>query len=238
MVRGTMVATAARRWTLGLGAGLVDAVYPARCAGCGRRGCWVCADCRAMVPPFVPPWCARCGIPDERACRCAELSPDLARLRSVAPFDGWLRRSVIAFKYDDETARAACLGDLLGDILGDFGVLDGLVPVPLHPRRLRARGYNQAVLLCDRAGASLGIPVREVLTRERETQAQVGLGADERRANVAGAFSLAPGAVVTGLRLALVDDVCTTGSTLGACAAVLTGAGAAEVVAATLAREV
>lgn len=166
------------------------------------------------------------------------LAADLALLRSAGPFDGWLRRAVIAFKYEDETARATPLGDLLRGALEEVDGLDGLVPVPLHARRRRERGYNQAALLCDRVGATIGIPTLDVLARERETRAQVGLGAEARRANVAGAFGMAPGRNVTGLRLALVDDVCTTGSTLAACAAVLVAAGAVEVVAATLAREV
>lgn len=216
---------------------LVEVLYPRRCAGCGRRGEWVCHACRGMVPCFVPPWCRRCGEPATRSCRCAELPAGLAALRSAAPFDGWLRLAILAFKYQDEWARAEHLGVLLADLLADLAPIDALVPVPLHPSRLRQRGYNQSALLAHHAGRVAGIPVLDTLTRVRATPQQVRLDAAARQANVDGAFVATANPDPVGLRLVLVDDVVTTGATLGACANALLAAGTARVDAVTLARE-
>ena len=215
-----------------------EALYPRRCAGCGRRGAWVCAACETTTPTFAPPWCGGCGAPFGRAaCRCHDLPPSLAAVRSAAAYDGWLRRAIIAFKYEGEPDRADHLGGLLRPVVADLHPVDVLVPVPLHPRRLRERGYNQATLLARTVGAGLSLPVREALDRTRATDQQARLGAADRWANVRGAFAAGGEVDVTGLRVALVDDVLTTGATLGACADVLAAAGAARVVAVTLARE-
>lgn len=220
------------------GRGLIEMLYPRRCAGCGRRGTWVCAACDAALPRFVPPWCHRCGVPRAAdRCHCANLSPALDGVRSVASFDGWLRSAILDLKYRDEWARADLLGDLLAEAVERMKPVDALVPVPLHPARQRRRGYNQAALLARRAGAAVGVPVNDALRRVRSTPRQVGSDAAGRRANVSGAFAAAD-EPLTGLRLVLIDDVITTGSTLGACAEVLRAAGAAEVRACTLGREI
>ena len=221
-----------------IAAALVDALYPKRCAGCERRGEWVCAGCEPTVPGFAPPWCLRCGAPPGLAyCRCDELPLALGAVRSAAPYDGWLRRAIIAYKYEGESGRADHLGAMLEPAVAALLPADALVPVPLHPRRQRERGFNQSALLARRAGAALGVPVVEVLLRTRLTHQQARLGAVERWANVAGAFAIAPGQDVRGRRLMLVDDVLTTGATLGACAEALIAGGAVSVSAATLARE-
>ena len=219
-----------------VGSILIDVVYPPRCAGCGRRGRWVCAACDTALPRFAPPWCDRCGVPISLGpCRCPDLEPDVLQVRSAAGFDGWLRPAILSFKYQEERARDEHLGDVLAGVLVGLGTIDALVPVPLHPTRLRQRGYNQSALLARRAGRALGIPVLDAVRRLRPTPQQVGLGADARRANVAGAF--AAGGELSGARLVIVDDVITTGSTLGACAIALRSSGALEVRGASLARE-
>ncbi len=157
-------------------------------------------------------------------------------MRSAAPYDGWLREAIPVFKYHDEWARAGHLGEVLATTLDTLGPTDALVPVPLHPRRERRRGYNQATLLARRVGDLTGLPVTEALRRLRDTPQQVGLEATARRTNVVGAFGPREGVSVAGLRLVLVDDVLTTSATLGACAEALATAGAAEVNAVTLAR--
>jgi len=229
----------ARRTIAAATAAIIDAIYPPRCgaADCGRRGAWVCPDCDAALSRIVPPWCARCGAPVGLApCRCHELVPALAAVRSVAPFDGWLRDAIVAFKYRDEWARADHLGGLLVERLASLGPVDAVVPVPLHPKRERRRGYNQAALLANRAGRRAHLPSLDALARTRDTPQQVGLEATARHANVAGAFAHCPDSDVAGKHLVLVDDVLTTGATLGACAETLLAAGAARVCAVTLAR--
>lgn len=221
-----------------LATGVLDTVFPPRCASCRRRGVWVCADCLPTTALFVSPLCDRCGIPFGLArCRCAEIAPELSVHRSVGEYGGWLRAAIIAYKYGDERARDVHLGGLLASIVPNVGAIDALVPVPLHRKRLRERGFNQAELLARQVGVRTGIPVLRALERTRATPHQVGLSGIDRMANVDDAFGPVKGVEVIGLRLALIDDVCTTGSTLGACAKSLIRSGATEVVSLTVARE-
>jgi len=161
----------------------------------------------------------------------------LAKVRSVGPFDGWLSGAIVQFKYHGEWARTAHLGGLLASAVAQFQHVDALIPVPLHSTRLRQRGFNQSLLLARHAGDVLNIDVMEALRRTRRTEAQVTLGAEQRMANVAGAFAVQPNTPVAGLSVVLIDDVVTTGSTLSACAKALIGAGAMSVEAVSLARE-
>jgi ComF family protein len=216
-----------------------DAIYPRRCAGCGARGMWLCDICRDTLDLFHEPWCARCGIPPVLAgCRCSALPPQIAAARSVGPFNGWLRNSIVALKYQDEADRASHLAAFLAAVVPAVAS-PVLVPVPLHPSRERARGYNQSALLARSAATMLGVPCDMMVERVRDTQSQVGLEASERAANMAGAFRVVPGlgrdlSLVTPV---LVDDVLTTGATLAACAQPLLDAGAPSVVVVTLARQ-
>jgi ComF family protein len=217
---------------------VIETFYPRRCAGCGRRGKWVCAACDAQVRRFAPPWCERCGAPSSLIpCRCAELTESLSVLRSAALDEGWLRHAVRSFKYAGESARAGHLGDLLPPLIAELPPFDALVPVPLHRGRQRKRGYNQARLLANAVNRATNQPVVEALVRFRATAQQVGLNAEARRANVREAFAVREGADISGGRFVLVDDVLTTGSTLGQCAETLVAAGAVWVGAVTLARE-
>jgi len=216
----------------------IDLVYPKRCAGCTRRGTWLCEDCRKALTLFSLPWCDRCGVPGTYLrCKCHSTPRNLDQVRSVGPFDGWLRGAVVQFKYHGEWARTAQLAPLLASTIVHLQPIDALIPVPLHPTRLRQRGFNQSLLLAQHAGELLNIEVKEPLIRTRRTDAQVNLGAQQRQANVAGAFTAQPDIAVAGLSIVLIDDVVTTGSTLSACAEALTVAGAASIKAASLARE-
>lgn len=103
--------------------------------------------------------------------------------------------------------------------------VDLLTPVPLHPHRLGERGYNQSMLLARELGEGMGTPVMECLSRSRETAAQAGLRAADRQANVRGAFRCIEGVDLSGRRVGIVDDVCTTGATLEDCARALRQAG-------------
>jgi ComF family protein len=148
-----------------------------------------------------------------------------------------LRGAIVQFKYHGEWARAVHLGEPLASTIALLHQVDALVPVPLHDSRLRQRGFNQSLLLAQEAGGLLGMDVKESLIRTRRTDAQVNLGAEERKANVTGAFAVQPNLPIAGLSVVLIDDVVTTGSTLSACADALVAAGAASVMAASLARE-
>jgi ComF family protein len=155
----------------------------------------------------------------------------------VLYFDGVLRTAIHALKYRNAQHLADPLGEMMGDYWRAHHIpADVIVPVPLHPSRERARGYNQSALLARRLGEITGLPIKEnLLARIRATAPQVELGAEARRENVRGAFHCAP-ASAAGLHVLLVDDVCTTGSTLEACSQALRAGGASSVWALTLAR--
>jgi ComF family protein len=228
-----------RDWLRLAGAATIETVYPRRCAGCGLRGVWVCDECFALVPLDDEPKCPRCGVPiGFSRCRCPDLALEIDRFRAVGPYRQWLGASIRYFKYGGERARGDHLGELLASRINEFLPFDCLVPVPLHRSRIRERGFNQAAILANVAGELLGVPVEEVLARNRDTGHQARLGADDRRVNVRGAFAVPNQNAVAGRRLVLVDDVMTTGSTLNACAKVLIEAGASWVGAVVLAREV
>jgi competence protein ComFC len=216
----------------------IDLVYPKFCAGCTRRGAWLCDACATALPCFSTPWCDRCGVPGTYSrCKCSSTPENLEQVRSVGPFDGWLRGAVVQFKYHGEWARAAHLGEPLAAAVAHMQRVDALIPVPLHSSRLRQRGFNQSLLLAQQAGGLLGVEVKEALVRTRQTDAQINLGAEQRIANVAGAFAVQPHIRLADLSIVLIDDVITTGSTLSACAEALINAGVSSVKAASLARE-
>ena len=188
-----------------------DLLLPPRCAGCGAPGSWFCHPCRDLCEPDDVPLAAG------------------PRARAAGVFAGPLRDALHRFKYRAEPALAAELGDLVaGVIAGDLargGVLDAIVPVPLHRRRAAERGYDQAALLAASVAERCGLPVLAPLRRVRWSRPQVELDRAERSINVAGAFVGVAGSLA-GLSVALIDDVATTGSTLGACASAARACGA------------
>ena len=149
-----------------------------------------------------------------------------------------MRQTVLQFKYRHLKAAAATLGEL---IINSFNLQprpgEALIAVPLHPKRLRQRGYNQSALLAAELGKLTGLPVIEgALVRVRNTIPQARTkSAAERRSNVQGAFACQQ--QMNGRDILLIDDVCTTGATLDACAAALKSAGAGTVRGLTLATE-
>jgi ComF family protein len=165
------------------------------------------------------------------------MSASLDHVRSVGPFERWLRSAIIQFKYHGEWARADHLAPLLANACRDLPNVDAVIPVPLHASRQRSRGFNQSFLLSQHIAPLLSAPVMDILVRTRPTQAQAHLGAGKRRTNVERAFAVRPGLHLAGRSCLLVDDVITTGATLAACADTLKAAGAPSVAAATLARE-
>lgn len=158
-------------------------------------------------------------------------------IRSVALFEGVLREVIHGLKYGNVRDLADDLGDMLTCYWKDHSwSADALVPVPLHPRRRRERGYNQSLLLAKRVERGTGVTVLDgVLRRHRYTMSQTHLGVQERRQNVSGAFACVDGRLA-GKNVVLIDDVCTTGSTLESCSVALYAGGARSVRALTLAR--
>jgi len=151
-----------------------------------------------------------------------------------------MRKAIHELKYRNLKAISACLAELLADYLG-ANPMPGevLVCVPLHPRRLRERGYNQSSLLARELGRRIGLPVIEdCLIRVKQAQPQVrAVDVEERRSNVADAFACRD-EKLGGKQIILIDDVCTSGATLESCAGVLKRKGATSVWGLTLAREI
>jgi ComF family protein len=154
---------------------------------------------------------------------------------------GPLQGALHLLKYSGMHSLGVWLGKELGVAMAEdpvFGSADFLLPVPLHPARLRERGYNQSGKICEGIAAVTGMPVlTAALVRSRNTPSQTALGLHEREDNVRGAFRFKPrhGGGVAGKAVVLVDDVMTTGATLLSCAGALRDAGAARVLAATVA---
>ncbi|WP_337286554.1 ComF family protein [Candidatus Methylomirabilis sp.] len=163
----------------------------------------------------------------------------MARAAALYEADGTMRQAILLFKYGGRRTLARHLGRLMAEGAGrlfDPRRFDLLIPVPLHPQRERARGFNQATLLAKEFGAGCGLPVgHRLLRRVRPTEAQSG-GRKEREDNVKGAFIVPQSDRVKDMRLLLIDDVFTTGATACECAKALLAAGAAEVGVYTLAR--
>ncbi|MEX2220351.1 MAG: ComF family protein [Candidatus Rokuibacteriota bacterium] len=162
--------------------------------------------------------------------------------RSAARYEDVVREALHAFKFRGRRALAAPLGDLVVEaVRGGLpaGLPELLLPVPLHPRRERERGFNQAALVARRVGRAWRRPVRDdVLVRTVATPSQTELDAPARRANVRNAFRLRRPEVIAGRHVVLVDDIFTTGATLSECARCLRAGGASIVGVLTVARVV
>jgi ComF family protein len=221
---------------------LLELLFPARCAACDAPGeapfCGVCAE--TLVP--LPAGCPLCGAPAEesslpvlrpRRCKpCRARAPPFAIASAAWLHGGALAEAIHRLKYEGRYELARPLGMLFEGCARPR--CDVLTPIPLHPRRLRERGFDQARLLAEAAGSRFGIRVAPLLVRVRETGQQVGRDRIARERNVRDAF--AAGARARGLRVCLIDDVLTTGATASAAARALLQAGAARVEVRTLAR--
>lgn len=228
---------------------LLEALYPERCPLCGTR-----APCgrHALAAEERVPRCELCSralppmLPDQDRCAaCRRRRPRYHRLlvlgdyRARAPGRPALREWVLALKHGGRRDLARPLGALLAARLrAATAARVLLVPVPLHPLRRLARGYDQAALLARGAGEVLGAPVRRLLARTRWTPPQGAVGTASRSANVGGAFAPAPGARadLLGVPVWLVDDVVTSGATAEACVRILATLGARRVSVLALAR--
>lgn len=221
----------------------LNLLFPQRCIGCGSEGEVFCLSCRTALPRIMPPLCPRCGNPqvDGLICSsCAGCHADIDGIRSPFRFEGVIRQAIHQLKYKHLRSLATPLGELLSEYLVANPVPgDALVPVPLHRKRLKERGYNQSDLIARELSKITKLPVmNDCLVRQRQTPPQARTATvDERRSNVVGAFACRDERM-KGKSVILIDDVCTSGATLNACAATLKTHGAGAVWGLTLAREI
>jgi ComF family protein len=219
---------------------ILDLVLPPRCGGCRAVGSWLCEPCRASARRLHEPLCPRCGVEldaPRKNCGCGGRLKSLSRLRSAVAYEGPVERAVLRFKYEGWRKLAGPLSQFVAERL----VVEGLsarcvVSVPLHPTRLRQRGFNQADLLAQELRRRLVIfaPVGK-LVRTRPTPPQVGRDRLRRFENVRDAFEW-HGPPLDGESMLLIDDVATTGATLDACAKALREAGSGPVIGVSVAR--
>lgn len=181
----------------------------------------------------------RCGL-------CRRLEPPFAKAVAYGSYDGGLRELIHLLKYEQVRPAAKVLGRMLAEAIAGLESYSiqspaAVVPVPLHARKLRQRGFNQTELIVREAlkigGGNGRLVLRSgVLERRRETQSQIGLTRHQRRENIRGAFAVAKPEQIVSREVLLVDDVFTTGTTVSECARVLLRAGASKIYVATVAR--
>jgi ComF family protein len=230
----------------------LNLLYPPVCQLCqGHRAeaqdGFVCGKCWSHIRFIRAPFCERCGLPFEGdlttnfiCTNCNDLELHFTFARSAVVAKSVVLEAIHRFKYSRALWFEAFLAGLLvreaAPILASEK-WDYLVPVPLHPLKLREREFNQAALLAQPLSRATQIPVNEkILQRVNPTATQTLLTRDERAANMKNAFVVRPGTRLAGKRIIVVDDVFTTGATTNACARALRAAGAAEVGVWTVAR--
>jgi len=235
---------------------LIDIIYPPRCLMCRKfspydeissTSNYLCSDCSADLNPITNPLCTVCGVPfsspkgENHLCEnCIRKKPYYELARAPYLYSGKLKNAIQRFKYNSETHLNTSLGGLLLNFVQKiFHKLNEyiIIPVPLHKRKLRERGYNQSLLLAKSLSRNLDVRLDYLsFTRKRYTLNQAGLRRKERKTNVKNAFSVMDIKAVEDRKILLIDDVFTTGYTLNECARTLKKSGAAEVICITLAR--
>src|SRR5438045_9194284 len=229
---------------------ITSLLYPPVCAICRANiggGQHLCDQCDAKAVRIVAPFCQTCSEPFEGAiigaftcANCAHRTIHFDAAVAAYRSRGIVREIILAFKYGRHIYLRHLVAYWLCAALDDPRLrshrFDVIIAVPLHPARERERGFNQASVLAELLAVHVSLPFRRLLERIRHTTTQTALDRAERMENLHNAFRLRKNADVRGLRVLLIDDVLTTGSTLNECARVLKRAGAISVHAAPAAR--
>ena len=221
----------------------IDFFFPKSCVGCGKTGDFLCPSCEENLPRLVPLICPKCGKPEASGIVCPSCWQEKAEIdgiRSLFLFDNVVRKAIHQLKYYNLKAISSCLAQLLADYLVTKPLPgEVIVPVPLHPKKLKQRGYNQSGLLARELSKLANLPViGSCLIRVKQARPQVRTtNVEERRKNVIDAFACRDESL-SGKQIILIDDVCTSGATLESCARALKNKGAISVWGLTLAREI
>jgi len=229
-----------------------DVIYPARCVGCSdtlhhEKEKYFCGPCHEQIKYLNKSMCPVCGIAflnspaESHLCgKCLEKSPYFTVARAVAAYENVILETIHRFKY----GRDLSVGSILASFMADFQFPDFdyrnyslIVPVPLHVKKMRERGFNQSVILAQALNKKWRLPLNYfLLKRSKFTLTQTGLDKKEREKNIKGAFEVTSAKEIKDKNIILIDDVYTTGATLNECAKTLRKAGAKDVAVLTLAR--
>ncbi len=228
---------------------VLDIIFPIHCIDCKKEGSWFCENCQAKIrlqDEYVCPICEKVITPDGQTCLSCKKKYSLNGLVIASSYtQSSIAKAVHLFKYRFIQDLHVSLGDLLVKVLRktELPLPDLILPVPLHKRRLRWRGFNQSALLAEQISTKLlpGIILstnNTTLIRNRYTSPQMKIKKySERQKNISGSFSVSPDVNIKNKTILLVDDITTTGSTIFECARVLKLAGAKEVFAIVIARQ-
>lgn len=226
---------------------------PPQCPCCerfseeGKQG--FCSNCLSQIRWIEPPFCSICGIPfisrevETHPCgACVTHRKYFTIARALGAFEGSLQEAIHRWKYEGKTYLTPFFASWMAEGLNRYwepGSLDLLIPVPLHTRRLRERGFNQALLLAKDLSRRTGIPYRKtILQKKKSTIPQVNLSRAEREKGLSGTFHVIEKEELSGLSVLLIDDVYTTGATVNECSKVLLKGGAERVDVLTLAHAI
>lgn len=223
---------------------ILDLIFPPSCPGCGLIGERFCFDCLREIKTIDKDFCLKCGMVIDNyfyheLTTCEAQFEHLLMIRSFSLYMPPISMAIKKFKYHRDIGIADILANLLVELYNKNKMdIDMVIPVPLNPKRIKERGYNQSYLLAFPFSMKINKPInKQALRRSKETRPQVGLNRHERLLNVSEAFVADP-QQVKGKNILLIDDVTTTGATLEACASALKLAGANDIVGFTLARAV
>jgi competence protein ComFC len=222
---------------------LLNILYPSRCPLCGNEPevfhhSPICVSCWSKIKIYTGPSCSICAMPFSSeysmVCgQCLKKKPPFSKVTNYGLYEGVLAEAINQLKFHGVKRLSKPLGRLLLSL--GLPKIDGIVPVPLNVKRLSERGFNQSLLLARVVSKAIKVPLLiDILFKKKETLPQLGLSAKERQSNLKDAFEA--NGDIKGLRLLLVDDVMTTGTTVTECSRKLLKAGAKDVVVLTLAR--
>ncbi|MGG6463043.1 ComF family protein [Solilutibacter silvestris] len=213
----------------------IDAFYPRRCLACdgdGQSGLDLCRLCEAELP-WLPPACPRCALPSMFGLpceRCSGRASPIQRTRAAFLYNAPIDRLLPRLKFHEDLCAGRLASSLMLRVLQHADRPDAVIAIPLHRKRLRKRGYNQALELAKPIAQAFDLPLRgDLLHRRQHTTAQSSLDKDARAVNMQDVFVGLRGKREVPRHVALVDDVMTTGATLEAAAIALKAIGVQRV---------
>lgn len=218
---------------------LIQFLYPAQCRHCEENldpadGHYICKSCWEDVKFIEEPFCQTCGYPlnpltslPEKVFSCDNCPDDVKfrKARAIAYYKSAVGTAITLLKDQDKTIMADPLADLMFNSMSgllDVQDYDYIIPVPIHKKKMRKRGYNQMELIGRRLSTKTGIPLElRCLVKSVNTPPQRGLDAKDRQKNIKDSFEVSDRSKIEGKRILLIDDVMTTGATVSECARVL-----------------